>query len=677
MQAFGTGTATLRLPSEIAGILAVPALYLLASCLYGRVVGLFATFLGALSPLWIWHAQEVRMYPFLLLFTILSAYGFVQALQFRRRWGWPLLFVASLLAIYTQYFAFLALLAQALFLLAQRRNYTWRQILGWLGTMALLALAFLPWALVFLANHHGASDPSLAKPNLYTPLTIVIGFLVGYLTGPINSDILASWPLLVPLSLALSVYAARMDWRGALLWSLFLAPIVVALAVSLTLFPFISERYLMICTPAFYTLVAVAFSRLRALIPRALVVALTAVLLVSSWHVAETNAANPNLEDYRDPIAYIEAHARPGDAIALDSYYNEDAYLYYAHTNLPVYDLPLPPGQLTAIKGGSLSTAVDRYLGEIEAGRRRLWVMYYLETNNDQANLVRHDLAYGTAGHAVIFGGPYERDQPGYPKSYTSVQLVRYDLIQRPPRSVYVRPATMQQRRALTHLSPTTREPYAAPFGSPGAGAPVLGPMLAIPQAARAWHFSPARPAPVNSRLTIFNPNSRAIDVAVNVIKGGRTLRERVHVPGSSDLEIALNSWGADGGNASLGLESAATFVPLLTSGGTGHAFMRYGWLGSTAVTTTTTAARPAGSRRATVLPTRRVTASPTQEVRPRTVVVTAGTLYVRATPSLQGRILGVVRRDDRLRSSRVEGGWDAVSLPNGIHGWVSARWVR
>lgn len=592
MQAFGTGAATLRLPSEIAGTLAVPVLYLLASCLYGRVVGLFATLLGALSPLWIWHAQEVRMYPFLLLFTLLSAYGFVQALQFRRRWGWPLLFVASLLAIYTQYFAFLVLLAQALFLLAQHRNYTRRQILGWLGTMALLALAFLPWALVFLANHHGAKDPSLARPNLYTPLTIVIGFLVGYLTGPINSNILASWPLLVPLSLALSVYAARMDWRGYLLWSLFLTPIVVAFVVSLTLFPFISERYLMICTPAFYTLVAVAFSRLRQLVPRALVVALTTVLLVFSWRVAETNAANPNLENYRDPIAYIEAHAKPGDAIGLDSYYNEDAYLYYAHTNLPVYDLPLTPGQLASVKGGGLNKVLDRYLNEIEAGRRRLWVIYYLEANDDKANLVRHDLAYGTAGHTVIFGGPFQRDQSRYPKSYVSVQLVRYDLIQHASRSVYVRPGTMQQYRSLTHLSPTTRLPYASPFGSPGTSASVLGPILAMPRPAYTWHFSLARSVSAHSLLTIFNPSSRAIYVAVTVTKGGNTLHKRVHVPGSSDLEMSLSSWAVGERDVLLGLKSSSNFVPLLTSGGTKHALVTYGRRGSTMATTTATAAR-------------------------------------------------------------------------------------
>jgi len=295
-----------------------------------------------------------------------------------------------------------------------------------------------------------------------------------------------------------------------------------------------------------------------------------------------------------------------------------------------------------------------------------------------QCDLVRHDLAFGTAGHAVIFGGPYQRDQPGYPKSYTSVQLVRYDLIPRPPRSIYVRPATMQQLRALTHLSPTTRDPYAAPFGAPGGQAPVLGPILAMPQAARIWHFSPARSGSVNSRLTIFNPNSRAIDVAATMTKGGRTIHKRVHVPGLSDLEIVLRSWGAAEGRAALGLESASTFIPLLTTGGTGHASERYGQLGSTAVTTTTTAPRPAGSRQTPRPAGSRQTPRPSvRPARPHTVVVTAGTLYVRAAPSLQARIRGVVHRDNRLLSSRTEAGWDAVSLPDGTHGWVSARWVR
>ena len=144
MRAFGTDLATLRLPSELAGIAAIPALYLLGSALYGRLAGLYAALLGAISPFWIWHAQEARMYSFLLLFTILGSYGLVSALEGGRRWGWLLFFMASLLAIYTQYFAFTILAAQAVFVLIYRRHYGWGQLLTGASCLLLLAVSYLP-----------------------------------------------------------------------------------------------------------------------------------------------------------------------------------------------------------------------------------------------------------------------------------------------------------------------------------------------------------------------------------------------------------------------------------------------------------------------------------------------------------------------------------------------------
>jgi len=718
MQAFGTSVTALRLPSEVAGTLAVPALYLLASSLYGRAVGLFAVLLGALSPFWIWHAQEARMYPFLLLFTILGTYGFVQALEYRRRWGWVVLFLASVGAIYAQYFAFLVLLTQALFLLLYRRHYTRGQLWAWVGTMALLALTYVPWVLIFLKYHHGASDPNLQKPDFYSPLTILIGFLFGYLTGPITSGLLAAWPLLVPLSLAMSVFAGPVERRGALLWLLFLVPLVVAFAVSVALFPFISERYLVVCTPALYTMAAVALARFRKLTPRVLAATVCAVVLLSCWRVAETNAANPSLENYRDVVSYVDAHARPGDAVALDAYYNEDIYLYYARTNLPVYDLPLPPtatGRSSHLDAPTLS----RYLSGIEAGHRRLWVIYYLETNNDPPGpghpdgLVRYDLAYYTAKHRVIYGGPYHRDQPGYPSSYTSVQLVRYDLIQRTAHTLYTRPITMQQRRALTYLGPTTLRPFAAPFGAPGARGWLLhGPTLVMPYPARAWHFAPLAATSRPVHLTLFNPNRAAIDVTVSTRGHHGTISKWVRVPASSNREIVLASWLPGARNAASSLVSAFQFVPLRSAIGRGDTELDYGLLGFRAGAARRSAAPVAVVRHgqvgggslavasigaagqgrarsvttATAADRRRGGAGRSRSIARRrqggnmhrTVVVTAAVLFVRAAPSTtHTRILGLRYRGNRLRVIGQRGRWDEILLRGNTHGWVSARWVR
>jgi len=579
MQVFGTNVALLRLPSEIAGLLAVPALYLLGASLYGRTVGLFAALLGAFSPLWIWHAQEARMYPFLLLFCIVSTYGLVQALEHRCWWGWPILFAGSVIALYMQYFAIFVLFAQGIFVTLHWRHYSWRQLLAWVTTMTLAALVFLPWALFVLHTPSGGSDPSLQKPNLYTPLIILVGFLFGYLSTPLTSQLLAAWPLLVLVALGLSIFAGRMTRRGSLVWLLFLVPVVLPYLISLTIRPFIAERYLIVATPGLYMLLAVAFARLRRGLPRLVVVALTIATLLLSLGVAETSAANPNVEDYRSVVSYMQAHVRPGDAVALDSFFNQDAYSYYSHINAPVY--PLPPVDATGVAPSTGMTAVPDYVRSMVAGYKRLWVVYYLESNDDKKTSIPTYIATHTAGHTVIYGGPYGRNDPHYARSYRNVQLVLYTVAHQAPATTWVHPETIQELRALTHIAPTTRAPYAPAFGSPGERTALIGPLLAPPAPAATWHFAALPRSTGDVHLTLFNPAAAAITATLDTM-GTTSVRHVVaHIPANSNLELALAAWGAKTQGADLRITTGHVLVPQRTFMQNKTERIEYGLLGA------------------------------------------------------------------------------------------------
>src|SRR5439155_562386 len=107
----------LRLPSELAAIATIPLLYLLARRLYSHHIGLLASALGAASPFWIWHAQEARMYSFLVLFGTTATLGLVYAVEDRRIWVWVLFTLATGLGIYFHYFAFAVLAAHLVYVL--------------------------------------------------------------------------------------------------------------------------------------------------------------------------------------------------------------------------------------------------------------------------------------------------------------------------------------------------------------------------------------------------------------------------------------------------------------------------------------------------------------------------------------------------------------------------------
>ncbi|MGH7749729.1 MAG: glycosyltransferase family 39 protein, partial [Candidatus Dormibacteria bacterium] len=273
MRLFGTDLYLLRLPSEIAGILCVPALYLLGKALYGRRVGLIAALLGTVSPIWIWHAQEARMYPFVLLLVTLSTWLLITALRSGDRLRFAGFAVCSVLAVHTHYFAMLVLLAQVIYIVLERRPQHRRRTLAALACVAAVGIAFIPWALVVLANYRGASDPSLGALTLYTPLITLVQLVAGYLTTPLMSQVVAAWPLLVLVALGIGVFGGRVSSAGRLLWLLVLVPVLLAIAVTVTGKPVFSTRYLIVVTPALYVMIGRALSRALGHDVRATVVA--------------------------------------------------------------------------------------------------------------------------------------------------------------------------------------------------------------------------------------------------------------------------------------------------------------------------------------------------------------------------------------------------------------------
>ncbi len=551
MRMVGTNLSMLRLPSEIAGILCVPALYLLGRALYGRRVGLVAALLGTVSPIWIWHAQEVRMYPFVLLFVTLSSWLLITALRDGGRLRFACFALFSVLGIYTHYFAVLVLLAQVIYILLERGRNRARARAALL-CVAVTGAAFLPWALVVLANYRGASDPSLGALTLYTPLITLVQLIAGYLTTPLMSQVVAAWPLLVLVALGIGVFGGRISSAGRLLWLLVLVPLLLAIGVTLAGKPVFSTRYLIVITPALYVMIARALSRALRHDVRATVVALLTAALVAGWMIQSFSVLNPAAERYSTLIADIENGASTSDAVLLDAGFAQFPYLYYAHDNLPAYTYPPPDA------GATVSDAqLAQYLQRIMLGRQHLWVLYDLDTSTDPTQRVRNWLDYHTSGRTVIAGGEFDRNVPGDDASMVNVQLVRYDVIPRSQGEEESRPLTVAELRSLGSLSPTLREPFAAPTSPPGTLAPLVGTPVA--PAARSEHWTMPALAYIanNSELSLENANTFSMTVTLTR-RGGPPVK--LYVPARSELEVASSAIGGPVKGAYT-LEGTAPFV--------------------------------------------------------------------------------------------------------------------
>ncbi|HEY5777315.1 MAG TPA: glycosyltransferase family 39 protein, partial [Terrimicrobiaceae bacterium] len=150
----------LRLPSFIAGALAIPALALLVAWLGFPWAGVVAAALLALHP---WHlklATEARGYGFIFLFVPLSVLCAVRAAS-SGNWRWLVAFATLELALLytwpgtllTVIFLNAAMLA-LIFRFAVSREAAWTAVFHWLaaGTFVMLALLPLvaPWIPQFL-----------------------------------------------------------------------------------------------------------------------------------------------------------------------------------------------------------------------------------------------------------------------------------------------------------------------------------------------------------------------------------------------------------------------------------------------------------------------------------------------------------------------------------------------
>ncbi|MBI2321435.1 MAG: glycosyltransferase family 39 protein, partial [Chloroflexi bacterium] len=170
----GTSELAARLPSVIFGTLLVPAVYALARALaapdrrVGRWWGLVTAALVAASPFLVYFSQEARNYSAVTFWVTLALLCLWQALRDGRPRWWAAYGLATLAAIYTHYNAFLMLAAPPrLLLLGWRRFGT--ALRPWLTTVAVVGVAYLPWAAYALAQLARIDD---FWPGTIDPLTV-------------------------------------------------------------------------------------------------------------------------------------------------------------------------------------------------------------------------------------------------------------------------------------------------------------------------------------------------------------------------------------------------------------------------------------------------------------------------------------------------------------------------
>lgn len=331
----------LRLPAAFAGILSISVLYILGKRLWGAPAGILAAFLAMIWPTLIRYGQEARQYALLSLFAAFSLYWLYIGLTQSRSRAWIGYALTVLAMLYTHYFGFLLLAAQVVFALAymlaelarareHRAEFLKRVAAPWVGALALIAMAYLPWYSALQTQ----SQRLLANPGASTARTLTM------------QAILKAWPLLVRPSLLFFG-----EYRPLLLWGLvttaafgaiygllkqrilavaYLIATLVLPALALSLISsthFFHPRYLfpslllvLLFAAQGLTLLATIISTLFRSSSRARPFAVLAVLaLILVWVTpALRSYYREEKEDWRGVANFLRQRAAPGDVIIGD-----------------------------------------------------------------------------------------------------------------------------------------------------------------------------------------------------------------------------------------------------------------------------------------------------------------------------------------------------------------------
>jgi len=201
---FGYGEAALRSLSAVFGVATVPVGYALGRKLFSVRAGLIAAALVACNPLLIWYSQEARAYALLVLVTGLALLAFLYAREDptpRRVAVWAAMAAVSLA---THYYALLAIVPEALWLLVAHRRR--RPVQFAMAALALWGLALIPLALAQKRTGRGnwIAGAPLSRRLGQVPPQFLAGFQL-----PAQS-------VLVPLAGGLALLGlALLVWRGS------------------------------------------------------------------------------------------------------------------------------------------------------------------------------------------------------------------------------------------------------------------------------------------------------------------------------------------------------------------------------------------------------------------------------------------------------------------------------
>ncbi len=401
LRLMGDSEFALRALSAFEGLLTVACVFALGRTLYSWGTGLIAALLVAVNSFNVYYSQEARMYAALALFAAASMLVFVRWLKHPGPVKAVTLALLNAAGLYTQYTYPAVMLTQGLlFVLWWLKHRNKRHLGGYILINLVTIALFVPQLDTAIRQITGW--PRTGVPvDTGTGLTTVGQWLIYGSTANATPWWVYLWPGLFVL------VALLPDWKATSLpswWRRLLPVFWLAISIvpffALGLFREANLKFLLPVQIATALLIARGiwllwelgspnlFIPVEALPRIAAVLGLLSIVMISSESLDNLyNAQQFARPDYRAMVRVITANPRPGDAVVLDAPNQWEVFTYYYHGAAPVY--PLPEGL------GGDDTATASAIDKLSVQHRRIFVLYWGESERDPNRIVEKTLASG------------------------------------------------------------------------------------------------------------------------------------------------------------------------------------------------------------------------------------------------------------------------------------------
>jgi mannosyltransferase len=327
----------IRLLSVFLTLLAIFLVYRLGEYWFGREAAAWAAGLAAISPLLIYHGQDVRMYALLVTAQLGYLWFFSRVWEQAKQdkpaaWNWVGLVLCGAAAMYSHNVAVFGLVVPNIFLLLQRK---WALQLRLITAQLVIGVIAAPWLLLLPGQIAKVQKAwTLPTPGVVEVLQALVMFTANLpLPVPLLAlALLLSLQIMVMLGLELRrMWRAVADTRPGigLLLALFLVPPTLLFLASYVLKPVFIPRAFLVSSLALDLLGGVVIARTWSRGVGKLVALgfiLAATISLPSHYTYNEFPRSP----YRAAVTYLAGVVQPGERVIHETKLSYFSAAFYA-----------------------------------------------------------------------------------------------------------------------------------------------------------------------------------------------------------------------------------------------------------------------------------------------------------------------------------------------------------